>query len=205
MKRQLCLRRFNVSRRGGHARQLALGLLLVACSGSPLGQPTTGSAGATGGGAATTGGARTSTSAPWNTGGTLAAGGGVTGGQLGTGGTHASGGSNAAGGQSATGGTRGTGYIDPGVDTSDCSNPAWFYDLVIKARSQGYTEITRFLYHGACVFYLSPRCCDIPSELCDRCGQLLCHPDGGWGGDGDGRCPDFFSAATYETRIWIGS
>ncbi len=45
-------------------------------------------------------------------------------------------------------------------------------------------------YEGKPAFYVSPACCDIPSELYDESGRLLCFPAGGFAG-GDGRCPTF--------------
>ena len=47
--------------------------------------------------------------------------------------------------------------------------------------------ILRTSYQGKTVYYVSPACCDIPSELYDEGGTLLCFPDGGFAG-GDGRC-----------------
>jgi hypothetical protein len=62
--------------------------------------------------------------------------------------------------------------------------------------------IARYEYRGGTVFYVPPRCCDIFSELYDASGQLICHPDGGIAGHGDGRCPDFLSQRTHETTLW---
>jgi hypothetical protein len=52
------------------------------------------------------------------------------------------------------------------------------------------------------VYYLPPRCCDIFGNLYDSQGQIICHPDGGIAGHGDGRCPDFLNQRTNETVIW---
>jgi len=62
--------------------------------------------------------------------------------------------------------------------------------------------IARYEYRGQVVYYIPPRCCDIFSDLYDGSGQLVCHPDGGVAGDGDGRCPDFLSQRRNETILW---
>lgn len=43
---------------------------------------------------------------------------------------------------------------------------------------------------------------DVNSTLYDRCGTIVCHPDGGFTGRGDGQCPDFFDSATGRTSSW---
>ena len=62
--------------------------------------------------------------------------------------------------------------------------------------------IASYEYEGRVVYYVSPQCCDIFSDLYDASGQLICHPDGGLTGHGDGRCPDFLSQRTNETILW---
>lgn len=52
-------------------------------------------------------------------------------------------------------------------------------------------EIYRATYKGAIVYYIIPYCCDIMGELYDENGNLICYPDGGISGSGDGQCPDF--------------
>ena len=62
--------------------------------------------------------------------------------------------------------------------------------------------VASFEYSGQVVYYVPPRCCDIFGNLYDAKGQIICHPDGGLAGHGDGRCPDFFSQRTHEMVIW---
>ena len=45
----------------------------------------------------------------------------------------------------------------------------------------------------------NPRCCDIPSEVYDEKGALLCYASGGFAG-GDGRCPGFSTEGM--TLLW---
>jgi uncharacterized protein DUF6970 len=62
--------------------------------------------------------------------------------------------------------------------------------------------IASYEYRGQVVYYVPPRCCDIFSDLYSSAGDLLCHPDGGLAGHGDGRCSDFLSQRKNETIIW---
>ena len=59
-------------------------------------------------------------------------------------------------------------------------------------------------YQGRKAFYVTPACCDIPSELIDDQGELLCHPDGGFAG-GDGRCPAFTLVGNPVVTVWRDS
>jgi len=62
--------------------------------------------------------------------------------------------------------------------------------------------VASYQYRGQIVYYVPPRCCDIFSDLYDGSGTLICHPDGGLAGHGDGRCPDFLSQRRNETILW---
>jgi hypothetical protein len=44
-------------------------------------------------------------------------------------------------------------------------------------------------YKGEVVYYLLPLCSSIISNLYNADGDIICHPDRGFGGQGDGRCP----------------
>ena len=63
-------------------------------------------------------------------------------------------------------------------------------------------KIYRYTYNNQEVYYLTGRCCDIPSRLYDMEGNIICEPDGGITGRGDGRCTDFFEKRSNETLIW---
>jgi hypothetical protein len=62
-------------------------------------------------------------------------------------------------------------------------------------------SILRANFEGKTVYYVSPACCDIPSELYDEGGSLLCYPDGGFAG-GDGKCPAFTFVGNSVSFIW---
>jgi uncharacterized protein DUF6970 len=63
-------------------------------------------------------------------------------------------------------------------------------------------SITRYDYKGQVVYYVPPRCCDIRGDVYLTDGKLLCQPDGGFDGRGDGRCPDFFTTRRNEYIVW---
>ena len=62
--------------------------------------------------------------------------------------------------------------------------------------------ITRYTYKGAPVYFLAAHCCDIRSKLYDANGALICEPDGGITGKGDGKCEDFIATRTDEQLVW---
>lgn len=94
------------------------------------------------------------------------------------------------------------GAVDPGVDLSDCPNPRWLDELIASTSYDRPNTIDRYTYQGEVVFYTLPRYADQYSTLYDRCGTILCHPDGGFTGRGDGQCPGFSDSATGRVEIW---
>jgi hypothetical protein len=75
------------------------------------------------------------------------------------------------------------------------------YKTVPPGTSPG--AVWQYNYKGATVFFV-PRlaCCDIMSELYDVKGNIICHPDGGIAGSGDGKCSDFLAERKYGQRLW---
>jgi hypothetical protein len=61
--------------------------------------------------------------------------------------------------------------------------------------------ILQVRYLGRTAYYVTPACCDIPSELLDDKGLLLCYADGGFAG-GDGRCPSFTQVGNVARTVW---
>jgi hypothetical protein len=82
----------------------------------------------------------------------------------------------------------------------------WLTALVHDLESQPVANppafIARYDYGGGVVYYLPPRCCDIPSNVYRGDGTIICHADGGLTGGGDGRCPDFLSTRKNEKIVW---
>lgn len=63
-------------------------------------------------------------------------------------------------------------------------------------------EIYSYQYEGRKVYHIPPACCDQYGDLIDEDCRVICHPDGGLMGRGDGQCPDFFTKATQKTLVW---
>jgi hypothetical protein len=63
-------------------------------------------------------------------------------------------------------------------------------------------KVYSYYYEGKKVFFVPQRCCDFPSELYDENCNIICQPDGGFSGSGDGKCPDFFTTRAGEILIW---
>ena len=84
--------------------------------------------------------------------------------------------------------------------------PDWVQNLIQELSAQPLTNppasIMRFEYKGRTVYYVPPRCCDIAGVLYDADGAVICLPDGGLTGRGDGRCPDFLTTRTNGQLIW---
>jgi hypothetical protein len=84
--------------------------------------------------------------------------------------------------------------------------PGWLSELIRSLETEPVANppasIYRYEYDGQAVYYLPPRCCDVPSNLYDTEGNIICHPDGGEMGVGDGRCPDFFDKRENEALVW---
>ena len=63
-------------------------------------------------------------------------------------------------------------------------------------------SITRYEYRGQTVYYQTPACCDLFSNLYDSEGNLITHPDGGITGEGDGRAPLFSALRKMPLLVW---
>jgi len=63
-------------------------------------------------------------------------------------------------------------------------------------------RVYKYWYNRQMVYYVTSYCCDIPSDLYDVNCNLICHPEGGITGSGDGRCADFFEVAGSRKLVW---
>jgi Domain of unknown function (DUF6970) len=90
-------------------------------------------------------------------------------------------------------------YPDPAL-------PDGILELISRLQAEPVSDppasLYRFEYYGATVYYLPPACCDLPSQLYDESGKVLCAPSGGITGGGNGRCPDFREIATGGEIVW---
>ena len=69
-------------------------------------------------------------------------------------------------------------------------------------------EIWQYEYEGKTVFYLPfarTHCCDALSMVYDSQGTVICMPEGGITGKGDGRCPDFSASRSRGVQVYNGS
>jgi hypothetical protein len=93
-----------------------------------------------------------------------------------------------------------------GSSPTEPDGPAWLQALIARIETEPVSNppssILSYRYRGELVYFRPARCCDIPSELYDEEGTLLCRPSGGFTGGGDGRCPDFAATRTDERLIW---
>src|SRR5688572_5744526 len=84
--------------------------------------------------------------------------------------------------------------------------PDWLTALTRELQTEPVANppafIARYEYKNEVVYYLPPRCCDVWSNLYRADGTVLCHPDGGLTGKGDGRCADFVAERKNERIIW---
>ena len=84
--------------------------------------------------------------------------------------------------------------------------PAWVDTLIATFEAAPVANppqrILRYRYRDEFVYYVPPTCCDRPSVLYDAKGTILCAPDGGITGRGDGKCADFRDRRSEESVIW---
>jgi hypothetical protein len=77
----------------------------------------------------------------------------------------------------------------------NASLPSWLAGKIATMQSGPLgppAQVWRYRYKNKIVYYIpSTQCCDRYSTLYDADGAVLCAPDGGFAGTGDGRCPDF--------------
>lgn len=87
--------------------------------------------------------------------------------------------------------------------------PGWVNNLVSEYKAQPVgnppQSIWQYEYKDQLVYFVPAQCCDQFSTLYDKNGNVICSPDGGIGGSGDGRCSDFFIERKNEKIIWKDS
>lgn len=62
--------------------------------------------------------------------------------------------------------------------------------------------VAEYLYNGQKVYLFSSDCCDQYFKLYDSDCNYLCAPSGGFTGQGDGKCKDFYTSATLVREVW---
>ena len=94
---------------------------------------------------------------------------------------------------------------DPASPFDD--EPAWVRQMIrdFEAAPVGNPpqSIWKYRYNGMTYYYVPPQCCDQYSDLYNFFGDIVCHPDGGITGRGDGKCPeDFRDKAKMKELVW---
>ena len=93
--------------------------------------------------------------------------------------------------------------------TPSNNNPGWVNDLVSTFQKDPVgnppQSIWQYEFKGQTVYYVPAQCCDQFSTLYSAAGDVICAPDGGLTGHGDGRCPDFMQVRGNEKLIWQDS
>lgn len=92
------------------------------------------------------------------------------------------------------------------LSPSEASNVKWLDGLIEQEKTNPVvnppSSITECNYNGEVVYYLPARCCGVYGFLFNNDGEIICSPDGGFTGRGDGRCVDFFSERIDCETIW---
>lgn len=86
------------------------------------------------------------------------------------------------------------------------ARPLWLrqhiQSILATPKRNPIIRIVRYQYAGQTVYYESAPCCDQQSTLFDVKGAILCRPEGGLTGKGDGKCANFDKAKTNEQLVW---
>ena len=89
------------------------------------------------------------------------------------------------------------------------TTPTFIQQLISKQEADPIANppasLSKCTYKNQTVYYLPPRCCDIPGILYNEKGENLCSPDGGITGRGNGKCTDFFQTKEKCEIIWQDS
>jgi hypothetical protein len=95
---------------------------------------------------------------------------------------------------------------NPAAPDSSTASPAWLTAVIRQLETQPVANppafVARYEYREDTVYFVPQRCCDVMSVVYRSDGAVMCQPDGGLAGTGDGRCPDFFAARRNERIIW---
>ena len=88
----------------------------------------------------------------------------------------------------------------------DTTTPACVLNIIRSIQNEPVhnppAEVYRYTWHNQQVYYITANCCDQYNLLYDANCNVLCAPDGGFSGAGDGRCTDFGTAGSSKTLVW---
>lgn len=85
--------------------------------------------------------------------------------------------------------------------------PGFVKELIARQEAspgRSFVRIWRYQYKGETVYFVpqSQLMNDSTSALYSSAGELICKPDGGYFGNGDGRCSDFLQARSMGRLVW---
>ena len=84
--------------------------------------------------------------------------------------------------------------------------PACIQDIIDESgrseTSNKPSKVVKYTWNDEVVYYVPAFCCDVFSDLYDSECNLICHPDGGISGRGDGNCENFFNEAEGGEVLW---
>ena len=90
-------------------------------------------------------------------------------------------------------------------DTEDDALPACIENKIAELLSNEVanppTQVWKWEVDGKIYFYITADCCDQYNMLYSENCEIVCAPDGGLTGEGDGNCPDF-KGEIVKTLVW---
>lgn len=86
------------------------------------------------------------------------------------------------------------------VDVSSCIEEK-IRDIKKEALLNPPVQVWKWEVDGNTYFYFTSDCCDQYNYLYDKDCNVVCAPDGGFTGNGDGNCPDF-NEEIMKTLVW---
>lgn len=105
-------------------------------------------------------------------------------------------------------------FIIPFLSASECgkkkakadSLPACLQEMISKSTKEEPPttplRIDAYTYKDKTVYYVAADCCDFFNMVYDDSCNMICAPDGGITGKGDGQCADFFEEAKLIKTVW---
>lgn len=95
------------------------------------------------------------------------------------------------------------------VQFDTAARPGWLeariQQLSAERRQNPPARIMRYRFEGQVVYYETLGGGDQYSNLYDQSGKIICHPEGGITGKGDGNCRYFTKRRTEERLVWQDS
>ena len=90
-------------------------------------------------------------------------------------------------------------------EKEDIDAPSRILDKVNEIQNEEVrnppAQVWKWVADGEVYYYITSDCCDQFNYLYDSDCYLVCAPDGGITGDGDGQCPEF-TGVVEKTLIW---